>query len=44
MWSCGLLGAMSISLHQAVATLKVIRDEKLLDNATARGEQLMVLY
>ena len=34
-------GGSAISAAAAVATLKVIKDEKLVDNAARRGEQLM---
>ena len=36
----GTYGATALSAAAAVATLQVIREEKLLDNATARGAQL----
>jgi 4-aminobutyrate aminotransferase len=37
----GTFGCTAVSAAAAVATLETIQEEKLLDNATARGQQLM---
>lgn len=37
----GTFGCTAVSAAAAVATLETIQDEKLLDNATSRGHQLM---
>lgn len=37
----GTYGGNAVAAAAAVATIRAIRDEKMLDNATARGEQLM---